>query len=165
LGSLFQSFPIVGEVQGSMPIDSANVKDHTQCATWQPMSGPCGTKKFAKNVSICQSIIRPHVLSTYFQLSSLACHLPCVSRTMPCQYVWTVQSTIFLSVWQIEQNVISPSYSVHLNPFQVCWVREDEAYVLACFEVILRTLNFEKNLIPWITRNVDCPLISLSNGI
>jgi hypothetical protein len=37
-----------------------------------------------------------------------------------------------------------------LNPNELCWVRDDEAYAPIRFEVILITLNFEQNLIPWI---------------
>jgi hypothetical protein len=56
----------------------------------------------------------------------------------------------FLPVWQIEQNVISHSSDVCLNPFELHWVRDDEAYAPVRFEAILSTLNFEQNLIPWI---------------
>jgi hypothetical protein len=48
--------------------------------------------------------------------------------------------------------MISRSYNVSLNPFKLCWVHEDEVYARVHFEVIMRTLIFEKNLIPWITK-------------
>jgi hypothetical protein len=54
----------------------------------------------------------------------------------------------FLPVWQIEQNVISHSSDVRLNPFEVRWVRDDEAYAPVCFEVIPNTLIFGLNLTP-----------------
>jgi hypothetical protein len=47
--------------------------------------------------------------------------------------------------------MISHSFDVRLNPFELLWVRDDEAYALVRFEAILSTLNFEQNLIPWIT--------------
>jgi hypothetical protein len=37
-----------------------------------------------------------------------------------------------------------------LNPNELRWVRDDEAYAPVRFEVIPSTLNFEQNLIPWI---------------
>jgi hypothetical protein len=54
----------------------------------------------------------------------------------------------FLPVWQIEKNAISHSSDVRLNPFELRWVRDDEAYAPVRFETILSTLNFEQNLIP-----------------
>jgi hypothetical protein len=58
----------------------------------------------------------------------------------------------FFPVWKNEQTTISHSYGVRLNPFKLCWVREDEAYTHACFEAIMRTLIFEQNVIPWIIK-------------
>jgi hypothetical protein len=77
---------------------------------------------------------------------------PCHVSNGPCHVICTdCIVNKFLPVWQIRQNTISRSYSVHLNPFEVRWVRDNEAYVPVHFEAILSTLNFEQNLIPWIT--------------
>jgi hypothetical protein len=59
------------------------------------------------------------------------------------------QSMFFLPVWQIEQNVISHSSDVRLTPFEVRWVRDDEAYAPVHFEAILNTLIFGLNFDPW----------------
>jgi hypothetical protein len=56
-----------------------------------------------------------------------------------------------LPVWKNEQNMISHSYDICLNPFKLCWDREDKAYTCVHFEAIPRTFIFEQNLIPWIT--------------
>jgi hypothetical protein len=81
--------------------------------------------------------------------------LPCVVR--PCHISictdctnYTV-NTFFLPVCHFEQNAISLSFDVRLNPNELRWVRDDEAYALVRFEAIPSTLNFEQNLIPWIT--------------
>jgi hypothetical protein len=57
-------------------------------------------------------------------------------------------NTFFLPVCHFEQNAISLSSDVYLNPNELRWVREDEAYAPIQFEAILSTLNFEQNLIP-----------------
>jgi hypothetical protein len=81
--------------------------------------------------------------------------LPCVIRSATSasiRTVWIVQSAhLFLPVCRFEQNVISLSSDVCLNPNELRWVRDDEAYAPVQFEAIPRTLNFEQNLIPWIT--------------
>jgi hypothetical protein len=82
------------------------------------------------------------------------CHmaLPHVIRSSTSSSVRTVQSAhFFLPVCRFEQNVISLSSYIHLNPNEFCWVRDDKAYAPAQFEAIPSTLNFEQNLIPWIT--------------
>jgi hypothetical protein len=67
-------------------------------------------------------------------------------------FVWTVQSTsLFLPVCHFEQNAISLAPDVRLNRNELRWVCNDEAYAPVRFEVILSTLNFEQNLIPWIS--------------
>jgi len=66
--------------------------------------------------------------------------------------VRTIQSThLFLPICRFEQNAISLSSDVCLNPNELCWVCDDEAYAPVRFEAIPSTLNFEQNLIPWIT--------------
>jgi hypothetical protein len=79
-----------------------------------------------------------------------ACH---VSYGLPRQrpYGLYSQHPFFLPVCHFEQNAISLAPDVRLNPNELCWVRNDEAYALVRFEVIPSTLNFEQNLIPWIT--------------
>jgi hypothetical protein len=44
--------------------------------------------------------------------------------------------------------MISLTPDVHLNPNKLRWVRNDEAYALVRFEVILSTLNFEQKFDP-----------------
>jgi hypothetical protein len=71
-------------------------------------------------------------------------------RPLP-RHLYGLYNQQFLPIWQIRQKAIYHSYSVRLNPFELRWVRDDEAYGLVHFEVIPSTLNFEQNLIPWIT--------------
>jgi hypothetical protein len=80
-------------------------------------------------------------------------HICHVLYGLPRQHPYGLysQHTIFLHVCRFEQNAISISSDVRLNPNELCWVRDDEAYALVRFEVIPSTLNFEQNLIPWIT--------------
>jgi hypothetical protein len=70
---------------------------------------------------------------------------------MPCQHYTDCTVNKILHIWKNEQNTISHSYDICLNPFKLRWDREDEAYTRLRFEAILSTLIFEKNLIPWIT--------------
>jgi hypothetical protein len=85
--------------------------------------------------------------SYHVSYSPTTCHTVATSAS-----VWTVQSThFFLPVCHFEQNAISLSFDVRLNPNKLRWVCDDEAYALVQFEVILSTLNFEQNLIPCIT--------------
>jgi hypothetical protein len=93
-----------------------------------------------------------HQLSTWF---------PATCRTALPRVVWYCHvsirtdctvSTFFLHVCHFEQNVISLSSDVRLNPNELCWVRDDETYAPVQFEAIPSTLNFEQNLIPWITK-------------
>jgi hypothetical protein len=54
-----------------------------------------------------------------------------------------VQSTsLFLPVCHLEQNAISLAPDVHLNPNELHWVCNDEAYAPVRFEAIPSTLNF-----------------------
>jgi hypothetical protein len=48
----------------------------------------------------------------------------------------------FLYVCHFEQNAISLTPDVRLNPNELRWVQNNEAYSLVRFEAILRTLNF-----------------------
>jgi hypothetical protein len=91
-------------------------------------------------------VVRP----CHVSYGSATCHTVYhVSIRMDCMDC-TV-NTFFLHVCRFEQNVISLSSDVRLNPNELRWVRDDEAYAPVRFEAILSTLNFEKNLIPWIT--------------
>jgi hypothetical protein len=45
---------------------------------------------------------------------------------------------------------MSLAYDIRLNPFELRWVREDEAYACVHFEAIPSNLIFEQNLIPRI---------------
>jgi hypothetical protein len=51
--------------------------------------------------------------------------------------------------------VISHSYNVYLNPFELRWVCEVKAYSPIRFEEILSTFNFDQNLIPWISAGIN----------
>jgi hypothetical protein len=46
-------------------------------------------------------------------------------------------------VWQNGHNVISLAYNICLNPFKLCWDREDNAYARVRFQAIPSTLIFE----------------------
>jgi hypothetical protein len=80
------------------------------------------------------------------------CH---VSYGLPHQHPYGLcglySQHIFLPVCRFEQNVISLSSDIRLNPNELRWVRDDKAYAPVRFEAIQSTLNFEQNLIPWIT--------------
>jgi hypothetical protein len=87
-----------------------------------------------------------------FSIKFLPCHIFPIStyHVNNCTDCTDCTVNAFLSIWQIEQNAISPSYGVGLNPFEVRWVHDKEAYVPVHFEVIPSTLNLEQNLIPLI---------------
>ena len=51
-------------------------------------------------------------------------------------------STPFFTFFHFEQNMISLATDVRLNPNELRWVHNDEAYALVWFEVIPSTLNF-----------------------
>jgi hypothetical protein len=69
--------------------------------------------------------------------------LPCVVRPSTLASVRTVQSApLFLLVCHFEQNAISLALDVRLNPNELCWVRNDEAFALVLFEAIMSTFNF-----------------------
>jgi hypothetical protein len=71
-------------------------------------------------------------------------YLPHVVRPTTSASVRTVQSTtpFFLPVCHLEQNAISLTPNVHLNPNELRWVHNDKAYTPVRFEVIPSTLNF-----------------------
>jgi hypothetical protein len=100
--------------------------------------------------AMCQQLIHP----LNFQLSAThPCH---VSYVLPRQHPYGLyglysQHPFFLPVCRFEQNAISLSPDVCLNPNELRWVHNNEAYAPIRFEVIPSTLNFEQNLIPWIS--------------
>jgi hypothetical protein len=70
-------------------------------------------------------------------------YLPRVVRPATSVSVRTVQSTsLFLHVCHLEQNTISLAPDVCLNPNELRWVCNDEAYTPIRFEAIPSTLNF-----------------------
>jgi hypothetical protein len=113
----------------------------------------------SSNEDTCQLHIGPFVRNLRYpvtcQLIVRSCHVSCMvpatSAVRPC-HVSCMDCTVikFLPVWQNGKNAISQSYSVSLNPFELRWAREVEAYAPIHFESILSTFNFEQNLIPWI---------------
>jgi hypothetical protein len=119
------------EVTGSNPVDSNKVL-YKQPITWchvAPYNQP--------NAATFRNVIRPHLPTV--------CHsaLPHVIRTTTSAAVQIVQSTsIFFPVCHFEQNAISLAPNVCLNPNELRWVRNDEAYAPVQFEAIPSTLNF-----------------------
>jgi hypothetical protein len=88
--------------------------------------------------------------------------LPCVvwpatsAYDLPCQRLYRLyglysEHPFFLPICHFEQNTISLAPDVRLNPNKLRWVHNNETYAPIQFEVIPSTLNFEQNLIPWIT--------------
>jgi hypothetical protein len=57
----------------------------------------------------------------------------------------------FLHVCHFEQNATSLAPDIRLNPNELRWVRNDEAYALVRFEAIPSTLNFLAKFDPLIT--------------
>jgi hypothetical protein len=115
--------------------------------TWRPLIGPRVTIPFTAN--------KPRHMPT---VHTTACHMSYnpVSYGLPRQHPYGLyglysQHPFFLPVCRFEQNAISLSPDVRLNPNELRWVRDDEAYAPVRFEAIPSTLNFEQNLIPWIT--------------
>jgi hypothetical protein len=101
-----------------------------------------------------------HSLQTSHVICQLSTRFPAMCRMTLPRVVRSATSasctdctvnTFFLPVGRFEQNAISLSSDVRLNPNELRWVRDDEAYAPVRFEVIPSTLNFEQNLIPWIT--------------
>jgi hypothetical protein len=116
-----------------------------------PRLGHVAPYQFATMMPRVRKSIHPCVLPKLFSNStpttSTSCHVSCTA--LPRQLYGLYKSTIFLPVWQIEQNMISHSSDVRLNPFKVRWVHEDEAYAPICFEAISNTLIFGLNFDPW----------------
>jgi hypothetical protein len=136
----------VREVRGLIPMDSTKFFKLYHGATWHHTICPkrCHTTQFV-SVSNDSSISLP-----------LNCQLstdtsPATCGSVPCQVSCTdcTVNKCFLFVWQNEQNMISHSFDVRLNPFELRWVREDEAYAPICFEAIPSTLIFGLNFDPW----------------
>jgi hypothetical protein len=109
---------------------------------WWPLTGPCVvapfTAKHAKSLANCPNAILPCVV------------WPTMSASI--RTIRTIQSaTFFLPVCKFEQNSISLAPNVCLNPNELHWVCNDEAYALIQFEVIPNTLNFLAKFDPLIT--------------
>jgi hypothetical protein len=85
-------------------------------------------------------LIRPHMPTVYHSA------LPRVVRTATSAAVqdglYSQHPFFFLPVCHFEQNAISLAPDVRLNPNELRWVRNDEAYTLVRFEAIPSTLNF-----------------------
>jgi hypothetical protein len=84
------------------------------------------------------------------------CHMSYGSTTCRTFYHVSIRmnctvNKFFLPVCRFEHNTISLSSDVCLNPNKLRWVHENKAYAPVRFEAIPSTLNFEQNLIPWIT--------------
>ena len=112
---------------------------------------------------MCQQLIHPLVCHIAYptqhyhisQLKTKNCHITVRSYRLyyqlPHQHYTDYTVSKILLVWKNEQNTISHSYDIRLNPLKLHWDREDEAYARVHFEAILSTLIFEHILIPWIT--------------
>jgi hypothetical protein len=132
-------------VRGSTPMDSTLI--------YKPndnINVPRGTIPFVNKMPrvktkfshICHLDVQSTPTTSAFPLVGL---YPCHISLYGLYRLYNQQ--LFLLIRQIEQNTISHSFDVRLNPFEVRWVREDEAYTLAHFEVIPNTfisgLNFD----------------------
>ena len=126
---------------GSTPVECKDFNQQTG-DTWWPLIGPRVAIPFATNKP---RVIRQLVHTTANHTCHVLYRLP---RQQP--YGLYSQHPFFLPVCRFEQNAISLSSDVRLNPNELCWVRDDETYAPVRFEAIPSTLNFEKNLIPWI---------------
>jgi hypothetical protein len=136
------------EVTGSNPVDSNNILYKQPIAGCHVAAHDWATwHRTTNQILPCVAMSFIHI----FQLSTTQlCH---VSYGLPRQQSYGLysQHPFFLPVCHFEQNMISLALDVCLNPNELCWVHNDEAYFLVRFEAILSTLNFEQNLIPWIT--------------
>jgi hypothetical protein len=92
--------------------------------------------------------ILPHVAMSFIHIYQLSTTQSChVSYGLPRQQPYGLyrlysQHPFFLPVCHFEQNMISLTPDVCLNPNKLCWVHNDEAYAPIRFEVILSTLIF-----------------------
>ena len=138
------------EVTGSNPVDSNKVLYKQPITRCHVAAHDWAIWKRTTNQ------ILPHVAMSFVYIWQLSATQPYhVSYGLPRQqsyglYGMYSQHPFFLHVCHFEQNAISLTPDIHLNPNDLCWVRNDEAYSLVRFEAIPSTLNFEKNLIPWI---------------
>jgi hypothetical protein len=127
------------EVTGSNPVDSNKVlykQPITRChvaahdwATWHHTTNQ----------------ILPRVTMSFIHICQLSATQPChVSYGLPRQQPYGLysQHPFFLLVCHFEQNAISLAPDVHLNPNELRWVCNDEAYTPVRFEAIPSTLNF-----------------------
>jgi hypothetical protein len=137
---------------GSIPVDYTSFN---QCLgdTWWPLIGPRVAIPFATNKLrvICQLVHMTTNHTYHVSYDPATCH-----TTLPRQHPYGLYGlynhhTFFLLVCRFEQNATSLSSDVCLNPNELRWVHDDKAYSPIQFEAIPSTLNFEKNLIPWIT--------------
>jgi hypothetical protein len=160
-----------GPSQGSSParrsqgrvLPTTKVLNHCLGDMWRPLIGPRVAILFATNKPrvICQLIHTtanqhlPRVVRIYHVSYGPAMCRTTLSRVVqPCHInicMDCIVSTFFLPICRFEQNAISLSSDVRLNPNELCWVRDEETYAPVRFEAIMSTLNFEQNLIPWIT--------------
>ena len=101
---------------------------------WRPLSGPHVNISFATN-DTCHMPTRPQSC----QPTPATCH-----TAPPRQHPYELysQHIFFLLVCRFEQNAISLSFNVCLNPNEFHWVHDDEAYAPVRSEAILSTLNF-----------------------
>jgi hypothetical protein len=85
----------------------------------------------ATNWATCQHTISHQNDTCQMLICQLSTILPRVIQTATSAAVRTVQSTsIFLHVCHCEQNVISLTPNVRLNPNELRWVHNNEAYAL-----------------------------------
>jgi hypothetical protein len=143
------------DVTGSNPVDSNKIlykQPITRChvaahdwATWHHTTNQ----------------ILPRVTMSFIHIFQLFSTHPChVSYGLPCQQSYRLyelysQHSLFLPVCHFEQNVISLAPDVRLNPNELHWVCNDEAYAPDQFEVILSTLNFLAKFDPLDHPNIN----------
>jgi hypothetical protein len=116
------------EVTGSNPVDSNKIL-YKQPITWCHMAAhDWATWHRTTNQNL------PHVTISFIHIYQLSATQPChVSYGLPHHHPYRLyglysQHPFFLPVCCFEQNVISLTPDVCLNPNKLCWVCNDEAY-------------------------------------
>jgi hypothetical protein len=126
--------PVGGPSQVSSParrsrgrvLPNAKILNQYTCDTWWPLIGP--------RVAILFTANKPcHMPTIHITVCHMSYDLPHVVQPATSASVWYglySQHPFFLPVCHFEQNAISLAPDVRLNPNELCWVRNDEAYAL-----------------------------------
>jgi hypothetical protein len=145
----FSNVSTLWEVRHSNPTDSKIFYQTTRChvaahawATWHhPIRQVCHVSNCHFPTSATQ-LSNQHIPHQHFHVWV---HTPTTSFCTDCM---DCKVNKFMLVWKNGKNTISHSSDIHLNPFEVCGVREGEAYTPVCFVVIPSNLCFGLNFDP-----------------